>query len=131
LTAELAYNPILAIIDDDVAKTIGRIVESFDITDDLIGLDVIRQVGTSGTFLSTKQTRTHWQSEDYMPKIFDKTTYQEWLNTGKKTVVDKAKEKYEEIISTHKPAPLTPEQDKDIDRILEEGTEYYRKKGLL
>jgi trimethylamine--corrinoid protein Co-methyltransferase len=131
ITAELAYNPILAIIDDDVAKTIGRIVESFDVTDDLIGLDVIRQVGTTGTFLSTKQTRTNWQSEDYMPKIFDKTTYQEWLNTGKKTVVDKAKEKYEEIIETHKPEPLTPEQDKEIDRILKEGTEYYRKKGLL
>jgi trimethylamine--corrinoid protein Co-methyltransferase len=131
ITAELAYNPILAIIDDDVAKTIGRIVESFDVTDDLIGLDVIRQVGTTGTFLSTKHTRTNWQSEDYMPKIFDKTTYQEWLNTGKKTVVDKAKEKYEEIIETHKPEPLTPEQDKEIDRILKEGTEYYRKKGLL
>ena len=130
VTAELAYSPILAIIDDDIAKTIGRIVEGFDVTDDLIGLDVISQVGSSGTFLSTKQTRQYWKSEDYIPKIFDKTTYQEWINTGRKTVVDKAKEKYEEIISTHKPVPLTPEQDKEIDRILKEATEYYRKKGL-
>ena len=131
ITAELAYNPVLAIIDDDVANTIGRIVESFDVTDDFIGLDVIRQVGASGTFLSTGQTRKHWQSEDYMPKIFDKTTYQEWINTGKKTVVEKAKEKYEEIITNHKPEPLTPEQDKEIDRILKEATEYYKKKGFI
>ncbi|MHB8279336.1 MAG: trimethylamine methyltransferase family protein, partial [Candidatus Humimicrobiaceae bacterium] len=131
VTAELAYSPILAIIDDDIANTIGRIVEGFDITDDLIGLDTIRQVGSSGTFLSAKQTRKYWKSEDYMPKIFDKTTYQEWINSGKKTVVEKAKEKYEEIVSTHKPLPLTSEQDKDIDSILKEATKYYKKKGLI
>jgi len=122
VTAELAYSPILAIIDDDIANTIGRIVEGFDITDDLIGLDTIRQVGSTGTFLSAKQTRKYWKSEDYMPKIFDKTSYQEWINSGKKTVIEKAKEKYEEIVSTHKPLPLTPEQDKEIDLILKEAT---------
>ena len=66
-----------------------------------------------------------------MPKIFDKTSYQEWINTGKKTALDKAKEKYEEILASYKPVPVTPEQDREIDRILEEATEYYRKKGLL
>ncbi|MBM3701470.1 MAG: hypothetical protein FJW63_00525, partial [Actinobacteria bacterium] len=131
VTAELAYNPILAIIDDDIAKTIGRIVEGFDVNDATIGLDVIREVGSSGTFLNTKQTRTMWKTEDYMPKIFDKTSYQEWINTGKKTVVNKAKERYEEILATHKPVPVTPEQDKEIDRILKEATEYYKKKGLI
>lgn len=131
VTAELAYNPILAIIDDDIAKTIGRIVEGFDVNDATIGLDVIREVGSSGTFLNTKQTRTMWKTEDYMPKIFDKTSYQEWINTGKKTVVNKAKERYEEILATHKPVPVTPEQDKEINRILKEATEYYKKKGLI
>ncbi len=131
VTAELAYNPILAIIDDDVANTIGRIVEGFKISDDTIDLELIKTVGSNGTFLSTKQTRTMWKTEDYMPKIFDKTSYQEWINTGKKTVVDKAKERYEEIISTYKPVTLTPEQDKEIDKILKEATKYYKKKGLI
>jgi trimethylamine--corrinoid protein Co-methyltransferase len=131
VTAELAYNPILAIIDDDIAKTIGRIIEGFEVNDSTIGLDVIRQVGSSGTFLNTKQTRTMWKTEDYMTRIFDKTSYQQWLNEGKKTVIDKAKVKYEEILATHKPKPLTPEQDKEIDRILKEATEYYKKKGLI
>jgi len=131
LTAELAYNPILSIIDDDIAKTIGRIIEGFDVSDDTIDLDVIKEVGSTGTYLSTKQTRTYWKTEDYMPKIFDKTSYQEWINADKRTVIDKAKERYEEILATHKPKPLTPDQDKEIDRILKEATEYYKKKGLI
>ncbi|MCL5072028.1 MAG: trimethylamine methyltransferase family protein [Actinobacteria bacterium] len=131
VTAELAYNPILAIIDDDIANTIGRIVEGFSVTDDTIGLEVIKEVASSGTFLNTKQTRTMWKTEDYMPKIFDKTSYQEWINTGRKTAIDKAKERYHEIISTHKPLALTPEQDREIDKILRQATEYYKKKGLI
>ncbi len=131
VTAELAYNPILAIIDDDIANTIGRIVEGITVNDEMIGMDVIKEVGSTGTFLNSKQTRTYWKSEDYMPKIFDKTSYQEWINIGKKTVIDKAKEKYEEILANYKPVPLTPEQDKEIDRILKEATEYYKKKGLI
>jgi len=131
VTAELAYNPILAVIDDDVAKTIGRIVESFDINDDLIGLDIIKQVGVGGTFLNTKQTRTLWQTEDYMPKVFDKTSYQEWVSGGKKTIIEKAKERMKEILATHKPVPLTAVEDREIERILKEATAYYKKKGLI
>jgi trimethylamine--corrinoid protein Co-methyltransferase len=131
VNAELAYNPILAVIDDDVAKTLGKIVESFNITDETIGLDIIKEVGSSGTFLNTKQTRTMWKTEDYMPRNFDKTSYQEWINSGKKTVLDKAKERYEEILATYKPVYVTPEQDKEIDKILKEATEYYKKKGFI
>ena len=131
VTGELAYNPVLAVIDDDVANTIGRIIEGFDINDEMINIDTIKEVGSTGTFLSAKQTRTLWKTEDYMPKIFDKTSYQEWLAGGKKTIIEKAKERMEDILANHKPKPLTDEQDREIDRILKEATKYYEKKGLI
>lgn len=131
LTAELAYNPILAIMDDDIANTIGRIIEGFEVDDETIGLDVITNVGTEGTFLTSPMTRSLWRSEDYMPKIFDKSSYQEWVNSGKKTLLENAKERYEEIIQTHKPKPLDDDTDKEITKILEKATKYYKEKGLI
>ena len=131
ITGELAYNPVLAVIDDDVANTIGRIIEGFDVNDEMINIDTIKEVGSTGTFLSAKQTRTLWKTEDYMPKIFDKTSYQEWLAGGKKTIIEKAKERMEDILVNHKPKPLTDEQDREIDRILKEAAKYYEKKGLI
>jgi len=131
VTGELAYNPVLAVMDDDIAKTIGRMLENFDVSDDMIGLDVIKQVGIGGTFLNTKQTRTLWKTEDYMPKVFDKTSYQEWVTGGKKTILDKAKERTEEILATHKPVPLTDQQEKDVQSILREAEKYYKEKGLI
>lgn len=132
VTAELAYNPVLAIIDDDVANTIGRIVESFDVNDATIGFDTIMDVGVSpGTFLNTKQTRNYWKTENYATRVFDKLSYKEWVESGKKTALKKAKERYEEILATHKPLPLTPRQDQAITDILNEATEFYKKKGLI
>ncbi|MCL6088399.1 MAG: trimethylamine methyltransferase family protein [Actinobacteria bacterium] len=132
VTAELAYNPILAIIDDDIANTIGRIIESFDVNNITIGLDTIMDVGVSpGTFLNTKQTRTYWKTENYITKVFDKLSYKEWVEGGKKTVIKKAKERYDEILATHKPYPLAEDQDKAITNILKEAEEFYKKKGLI
>ena len=131
VTAELAYSPILAIIDDDIAKNIGRIIAGFEVNDETIGLDVIKEVGFGGSFLVSAQTRKFWRTEDYMPVVFDKSSYQEWTNTGRKTVIEKAKARYEEILATHSFAPLSSKQDGEIERILKEAEEYYRRKGLM
>jgi trimethylamine--corrinoid protein Co-methyltransferase len=131
VTAELAYSPILAIIDDDIAKSIGRIIEGFEVNEETIGIDVIKEVGFGWSFLVAAQTRKFWRTEDYMPAVFDKTSYQEWTKSGRKTVIDKAKARYEEILATHAPVPVTPEQDRQIERILKEAEGYYRKKGLM
>jgi len=37
----------------------------------------------------------------------------------------------EEILATHKPTPLTPSQEEDVERILEEARKYYKDRGLI
>ncbi len=37
----------------------------------------------------------------------------------------------DDILRIHKPKPMPPDRDVEIDRILEEARSYYRKKGLL
>ena len=50
---------------------------------------------------------------------------------GKKGSFDHAREKMEEILASHKPTPLSPAQEEDIDKILEDARSYYKKKGLI
>ncbi|MGQ9615448.1 MAG: trimethylamine methyltransferase family protein [Spirochaetota bacterium] len=132
VTAELAYNPLLAIINDDVANIIGRTVEGFEVNDETMAVELIEKVGpVPGTFLNKTHTRVNWKKEYFVPAVADRLSYQEWLRQGKKSMIYRAKERMEEILATHKPDPLTPEQEKDIERILEDAGRYYRKKGLL
>ena len=132
VTAELAYNPILSVINDDVANIIGRTVEGFDVNEDTMALELIHAVGPNpGSYLGEKHTLKNWNREYFLPAVSDRLSYHDWINGGRKNIVDKASERMEKILATHKPHPITAEQDKDIDRILEDARQHYRKKGLL
>jgi trimethylamine--corrinoid protein Co-methyltransferase len=132
VTAELAYNPILSIINDDVANIVGRTIEGFPVDEESIALELIHKVGPNpGSYLGDKHTRIHWQEETFVPKVADMLSYQEWIQQGRKSTIDLAQERMEQILADHKVLPITPEQDKDIDRILEDARKHYKKKGLM
>jgi len=129
---ELTYNPVMSILDDDVAGWIGRFIEGVEVTDETMAIDLIEQVGPiPGQYLNTEHTRKWWKREQFIPKAADREPYSEWIKKGKKDAIALAKERMEEILATHKPKPVTPEQDKAINEVLEEARSFYRGKGLI
>jgi trimethylamine---corrinoid protein Co-methyltransferase len=126
---ELTSHPIQAILDDDIAGMIARFVEGIDVNEETLGIDLINQVGPlPGFYLGKNHTRKMWKTEQYVPKVADLLTPGEWSTSGNKTCIDLAKERMEKILATHKPLPLTPKQDEDVERILEEARSHFKKK---
>jgi trimethylamine--corrinoid protein Co-methyltransferase len=131
-SAELLYHPVLSILDDDVAGWIGRFLEGVTVTDDTLAIDLINQVGPiPGHYLGTSHTREWWRREQWLPQSADLEAYPVWIRSGKKDALALAKERMEEILATHKPSPLTPDQERAIDSILQEARGYYRKRNLI
>jgi trimethylamine--corrinoid protein Co-methyltransferase len=129
---ELTHHPVQAIIDDDLVGMIGRFLEGIEVNDETLALDLINAVGPiPGEYLSKEHTRKWWRKEQFIPQVADTWTYPEWLKRGKKSCVDYAKERLEKILATHKPTPLTTDQEKDIERILEDARRLYRTRGML
>jgi len=97
---ELASHPIQAILDDDIAGMIGRFLESIQVTDETLAIDLINKVGPlPGFFLGEKHTREWWKKEQYVPKAADTLSYPEWESQGKKGALEYAKERMEEILA--------------------------------
>jgi trimethylamine--corrinoid protein Co-methyltransferase len=129
---ELTHHPLQAILDDDMAGMVGRFMEGVTVSTESIALDLIEKVGpVPGHFMSSPHTRKWWKMEQYVPNTFDRLTYPEWQTSGKRTCLDYARQRMEEILATHKPLPLTPSQEEGIERVLEEARAYYRKKGFI
>ena len=106
---ELSHHPVLAVLDDDLAGMIGRFIEGVTLTDETLAIDLIEEVGPiPGHFLNKEHTRKWWKLEQFLPKTADRLTYPEWMQSGKKSCLDYAKERMEEILAIHKPTPLTP-----------------------
>ena len=92
-----------------------------------MAVDVIDQVGPiPGHFLGTLHTRQWWGKEQYIPKVADATTYPEWIDLGKRTTLDLAKDRLATILAQPEKRYLTPGQESDIERILNDAREYYR-----
>jgi len=129
---KVTFHPIQAILDDDIAGMIGRYIDGAHVNDETLALDLIDQVGPiPGFFLDKDHTRKWWTKEQYMPKVSDILSLPEWLESGKKSVLDYAGERFEEILTKHQPEPLTQKQEEDVERILEEARKFYYKKGLM
>jgi trimethylamine--corrinoid protein Co-methyltransferase len=130
---ELTWSPVQAVIDDDIGGMIGRALEGVRVDNDTLAIDLINEVGPiPGHFLNTAHTREWWSKEQFIPKVEDRLTPAEWENMGRKGIIDHAKQRMEEILSSHKvDLPLTDNQEKEIERILEEARKYYRDRGLI
>lgn len=121
-----------SILDNDLAGMIGRFIEGVTVNKETLATELIGEVGSGPDhYLGKAHTRKWWKLEHFMPWVADRLTYAEWSVTGKKTCIDYAKEKMEEILATHKPTPLTSSQEQDVERILEEAREYYQKRGMI
>lgn len=132
VTSALTWSPVQAVLDDDIAGWIRRFLEGVKVNDETLAIDLIKEVGPiPGYYLNKQHTRQWWRKEQFIPRVADREAYQEWLDKGRKDTIARAQERVDEILSAHKPTPLTSSQKEEIERILKEAREHYKKKGLI
>jgi len=94
------------VMDNEMTRMISRAVEGISINDENMGLDVIKQVGPGGNFLSTEHTLRHMREQSHS-KLIDMKMWQPWQNSGSKGMVERAHEELLSILKNHKPEPLS------------------------
>jgi trimethylamine--corrinoid protein Co-methyltransferase len=131
-SSELMYSPELAVMEDDVAGWIGGVLEGPIFNEETLAIDLINEVGPiPGHYMGAAHTRKWWNKEDYFPQVADIEAYASWTETGKKDMLDHAKEKVEEILANHKPLPLSESEDQAIEDVLVEARNHYRSQGMI
>lgn len=103
----LIGHPAGLVMCDEIISYVKRFVRGFDLDDAHIGLDVIREVGPGGDFISTQQTMDMFKIEHWMPDQCNRDNLDTWRNKGGKDWADACTEKARDILQTHTPAPLS------------------------
>ena len=80
------------IIDNEMAGQVLRIRRAFEVNEETLAVPVIKEVGHGGIFLSTEHTLKHFRDEFYFTKLADRTTYETWAATGKKDMLQRARD---------------------------------------
>jgi trimethylamine--corrinoid protein Co-methyltransferase len=129
---EVSWHPAQAVLDNDIAGMIGRYIKGIEVHDESLAIDLINAVGPiPGMYLDKAHTRKWWKRDWFLPRVGDRLNYPDWIAKGRKTALDYASERVEEILATHKPKLLTAGQDAEIEKILGEARVFYKAEGLI
>jgi trimethylamine--corrinoid protein Co-methyltransferase len=112
------------VIDAEVFRMAKQAHQGISTRDEMWLDDVIQRVGPGGNFLGEKSTAVSMRSGEWLiPKLGVHITQNAWENSGKKDILDEAREKVDQVLKTHKPLPLEDEVQKELDMIYQKAQE--------
>jgi len=118
--AGITFSPVQLVIDNEIVGYIRRILRGFDVNEKTLALDVIREVGPGGNFLSHPHTAANFRKEFYLSDLVERLPYSAWELEEFKGIEARAAEKARKILAEHDPHPLTKDQEREIDSIVSE-----------
>ena len=114
---ETSY-PEQAIIGNEICGFINRILKGIEVNQETLAVDVIREVGVGGEFLTHNHTMKYFRFEQWDSKLGNRIRREPWEEGGSKDIQDRAKEKFKELLETHQPKPLSSDVLKKIQEIV-------------
>ena len=110
------------VMDNEIARMIKQAVGGIDVTDADLAVDIIKQVGAAGEFVSQRHTFDNFRRVQSTTSLIDRRMRGAWLSDGAKDFTQRAYEKAIDILENHKPDPL-PDGAAETIRSIVKGAE--------
>jgi trimethylamine--corrinoid protein Co-methyltransferase len=117
LESELTFSPAQAVIDDEIIAYTKRYLQGFEVKDETVCVELIRQVGISGSFLEQEHTAQHFRSELFMPELLCRHPREEWEKQGSKDLGRAAEEKAQRLMQNPVENKLSEYQLSELDAL--------------
>jgi len=94
-------------------------LRQFEVSDETIGFDAIRDVASSGLFISHEHTLRWFRQELWHPRIWSREMLDSWQKSGCKLDADRALDLYREISATQTlPQHLAEDEERALLEVI-------------
>lgn len=108
-------------IDDEILGYIRRILRGIDVSQETLAVEVIQKVGPRNNFLTEDHTLRYLRTDEHwQPNLTCRIPREKWAKKGKKSIVQQAKDRVQDILISHKVPPLDKETRNELARIIKE-----------
>lgn len=114
LDALKAFDFAKAVIDDEIALMLKRVVRGVQFSEEDLALDVIADVGPGGMFMVHEHTFSHMRTISVNPKISDRDQREVWEAKNSLDSQARAMRRVREILSNHNPVTFPDEVEQRI-----------------
>ena len=110
------------VCDDEIAASVHRLRRGFAVDEDSLAVEVIASVmDGSRNYLAEPHTVRYLRGgEVLLTHLADRREWDEWARTGREGMAEHAQAKAERILAEHQVAPLTEDQERALDAVMDE-----------
>ena len=109
---------VLLAVCHEMAGQVRRFVEGIPVSRETLATQAIAEVGPGGHYLTRRDTRDHHRRQIWRPELFTRKGHDAWLADGAEDTWQRARAKVRRIIEGHRPRPLDPKLEEQIDAVL-------------
>jgi trimethylamine--corrinoid protein Co-methyltransferase len=121
LESTLAMSPEALVMDDEIAGYFLRFQRGVPVDEESVALDLIKEVGAAGDFLTTGHTLRHYKSELSHAKLAVRNRRAVWEARGARTFEEAVRDRVEEILGAELRSYLDAAQEAELGRLQEYG----------
>jgi trimethylamine--corrinoid protein Co-methyltransferase len=119
------------ILDEEVCRTLRRVLTAMDINVESIDVDTIKSLGSDGNYLTHPTTFKHCRRL-YQPQLFTRDDYQKWESKGSRCVADKTEQLLVERLAGYEKPPIDQGLEQALcDYVLRQKTRLMQKKFVF
>lgn len=107
------------VLDDEINHNIKRIVKGVPISEASLSVDLIKEVGHTGNYLTHPSTLRSF-SDLIQPQLMNRESYENWSESGRTDCYERALSKARELVANHHPMPISHQAQKEIEEIIRE-----------
>ena len=108
----------LVVLGDEIISMARKLKNGFELNNETLALDVIKDVGPNGTYLYSDHTLRNFKKEIWYPTLMNRQTYTAWFKEGATDLQERLREKVISILDEHKTEPLAEFILKEIENII-------------
>jgi len=112
------------IVDEEICGMVQNMIKPLALTDESIDIDIIKEVGIGGQYLTHPKTFKLCRTEFYMPTLMSRMNSDSWAKAGKQRIDQVAEDKVTQRLASYEKPDIDPEIEKKLTQYVEN-----RKKG--
>jgi len=107
------------LIDEEICGMVSNMIRPLAITDESIDLDVIKEVGIGGQYLTHPKTFKLCRTEFFMPTLMSRKNPDAWEKEGKKRIDEIAEDKVAQRLASYEKPDIDPKIEKQLNEYVE------------
>lgn len=106
------------VIDNDICGMAYRLLDGVVPRTSPLALDMLAEVGHQSDFLALPQTRQWYRSEQHFPEILDRGNAEQWKDSGKPSLAQRAALRVPELLGDSPPRVIDERLHQELTRIM-------------